>query len=582
MDTSQNVSRRPLQRLGQAVLSMLGFFVLLEPIWMLLPFAGFLYGSVLRIETLARYPQTAWLTHFVFPVLTLGWTGPALVAIGLIIFLVGAGQIYVAKFRRSGLVTGGLYRFVRHPQYIALTLFGVGILLTWGRAIMFLAFFLMMFAYYYLARREERICLSLFGEAYEKYRQRVSFIIPGDRWLRGIGARIPGRGLPAWVRVPAALLATLLICFGLMWLIGTIKIAGRKVPYLATVVQLGEADRPATRMAIAGGESGGVAYAQSGRLAVIRGPWRDAAAPGVAERLILRLSKSKEQAGFLNFLNAPGDSAIVFCAPWEAPGGATRPTEPFAAMAAADPNRRGPSPSPGGPDRMRLIMFRCTLPEGATIAEAIRDKSRRTIRAGCIAPVNLASAADTEVVDGAVIRPGPGFPGEERWDYVMKQYAARASSGPAPSGANVPGLHAETRLVMVKAPILRTRLDDAFADELFRRASTSPALIARLRGMGVGGQLVPVLFPRPGSNWYREHHGKPRISLFVVLVRLRDGAPLEDMFVEERRELLGAFTAELDFAVNPPADSIDEIVIIGPRRDLEERWRFFLSGVGGR
>ncbi|MCX7044762.1 MAG: hypothetical protein NTX50_04640, partial [Candidatus Sumerlaeota bacterium] len=77
---TQSKKRSALQRTGEAILSLLGFFVILEPIWMLLPFAGFLYGSVLRIESLGRNPATAWLTHFVFPVPTGGWLGPILVA----------------------------------------------------------------------------------------------------------------------------------------------------------------------------------------------------------------------------------------------------------------------------------------------------------------------------------------------------------------------------------------------------------------------------------------------------------------------------------------------------------------------
>lgn len=580
MNTSlPSAESRPLQRIGQVVAGLLGFFVLFEPIWMLLPFAGFLYGSVLRIETLGRYPQTAWLTHFVFPVLTLGWVGPILAALGLLIFFIGAGLIYTAKLRRSGLVTRGLYRFVRHPQYIALTLFGAGILLTWGRAIMFVAFFLMMFAYYYLARREERICLDRFGQAYEAYRLRTSFIFPGDRRLRGLATRIPGRALPAWVRVPGTLLLTLGACFALMWLVNEIKVAHRHVPYLTQVVELGTADVDAMGVTMTSGESAGVAYVESGRLAVMRGPWRDASVAGVAERLLLKLRQSKQLEKFLEFTQGAGsDRAIVFCAPWETPGETTRQTQP----AAGDASRRGPAPSAGGPDRMRLIMFRCTLADGATIGDALRDKSRRSIRAGCIAPVNLAGEA--ELVDGPVIRPGPGFPGEERWDHVMNQYASRpAMEGAlAPTLALVPGQHGSTRLIMVKAPILRTRIDPTWADELFARLRTSPTLLARIRAMGAGGPVLPVVFPRPGSNWYREHHGKPRISLFVMMVRLREGTTLDKLFDEGSRDIQGAFTAELDMAIDAPADGVTEVVLIGPRRDLEERWRFFLSGVGMR
>ena len=103
-------------RISMALAKFLALFIILEPIWMLLPFAGFLYGSVLHIQSLNRNPCSAWLAHFVFPVLTLGLMGPILIVIGFILFLVGAGQIYWAKIRRSGLVNKGLYRFVRHPQ----------------------------------------------------------------------------------------------------------------------------------------------------------------------------------------------------------------------------------------------------------------------------------------------------------------------------------------------------------------------------------------------------------------------------------------------------------------------------------
>ena len=36
----------------------------------------------------------------------------------------------------------------------------------------------------------------------------------------------------------------------------------------------------------------------------------------------------------------------------------------------------------------------------------------------------------------------------------------------------------------------------------------------------------------------------------------------------------------VDFGMDRPRDCVGEFAIIGPRRDLEERWRFFLSGLG--
>jgi len=115
---------------------------------------------------------------------------------------------------------------------------------------------------------------------------------------------------------------------------------------------------------------------------------------------------------------------------------------------------------------------------------------------------------------------------------------------------------------------------------------------------------VPVAFPRPGPNWYETYHfdydgdseakGEDRfhmetygrdltqVSAFVILVRRKPGLDNQALFDEARRgdrKLEGAFIAELDFGIAPPEDKVHEIVIVGPRRDREERWTFFLSGL---
>ena len=579
METAAKTETRGLwRRAGAAGLKVLGAFVILEPIWMLLPFAGFLYGSVLQIENLGRHPSTAWLTHFVFPVLTLGWLGPVLVAVGSMLFLAGAGQIYWAKIRKSGLVTNGLYRFVRHPQYISLVLFGAGILLTWGRAITFLAFWLMMFLYYYLAGSEERTCLRLFGSAYERYREHTSFIIPGDRLLRPVFAKLPDLRLPAPLRVAGAFAVTMGLCLVSIWLIDVIKERVRTVPYTTATVPFGPPQQAALRLPVTGGEVAGIPFAQAGRVAVVRGPWRNAWATGFAERVLGRLRQSKALEAFLAFLDEPGgDAAIIFCAPFERP---EEPGTPGMREGGA-PGGRGPAPDPLGPDRARLVMMRCSLAPGASIADALADRSKRQIRGACIAPVNLGRPEAEDVVEGGIQRPGPGFPGEERWDFFLRQLAERDAAGtPPPSEPVVPGRADSGRLVLVNAPILRTRLEPAFATEILDRLCGSARFRDQMRKSGVGGEVVAVAFPRPGPNWYREHHGTPEISIFVVLARLRGGAAPDGLFERGGRELLGAFIADMDFAIEPSRDSVGEITIIGPRRDLEERWEFFLSGIG--
>ena len=100
----------------------------LEIIMMISPFAGLFYaGYGPLLDFLYGFKLTAWLTGFFLPhaVITksaqlnfLNALGRTLFSFGLIAFLIGAVQIYSAKFRRKVIVTSILYRWVRHPQYL--------------------------------------------------------------------------------------------------------------------------------------------------------------------------------------------------------------------------------------------------------------------------------------------------------------------------------------------------------------------------------------------------------------------------------------------------------------------------------
>lgn len=80
--------------------------------------------------------------------------------------------------RTSQLVTGGIYRFIRHPLFCSL------LLLTWGIACkdlhaLTLVLALLASALLYLAaRRDEAECLAYFGEAYRAYMGRSRMFIP--------------------------------------------------------------------------------------------------------------------------------------------------------------------------------------------------------------------------------------------------------------------------------------------------------------------------------------------------------------------------------------------------------------------
>lgn len=106
--------------------------------------------------------------------------GYALLFTGIGIFMKGWRELHRAR-RENRLVTDGLYRFVRHPQYTGLfiALFGEGIV-HWPTIFSVALFPVIVLAYYLLARSEERKVEEEYGEKYREYRRRVTMFIP--RW----------------------------------------------------------------------------------------------------------------------------------------------------------------------------------------------------------------------------------------------------------------------------------------------------------------------------------------------------------------------------------------------------------------
>jgi protein-S-isoprenylcysteine O-methyltransferase Ste14 len=169
---------------------LLNLIIVFEIIYMISPFAIYYYSSYgPALNFLHNWPQTAWLSGFFLPHFaeTSSWLlnalpiiGWVLVITGLIFFLIGAGQIYYAKFAKKGEVTGGLYKFIRHPQYAAFAVMGLGLLFAWPRFTVLLMYVTMLFVYYFLARHEERECEEKFGEEYRAYKANTAMFIPGS------------------------------------------------------------------------------------------------------------------------------------------------------------------------------------------------------------------------------------------------------------------------------------------------------------------------------------------------------------------------------------------------------------------
>ena len=160
-----------------------------EFFYMASPFALYfysVYGPGLRF--INESPTLAWLASVFLPHIVVESSsilldlrnviGGVLGLFGFLAFCLGAGQVYYHKLARKGAVTGGIYNAIRHPQYASLAICGFGLLLLWPRYVVLLSFITMLFAYYFLAKIEERECMERFGQSYAEYQTRTSMFLP--------------------------------------------------------------------------------------------------------------------------------------------------------------------------------------------------------------------------------------------------------------------------------------------------------------------------------------------------------------------------------------------------------------------
>ena len=164
--------------------------IALEVIVMVTPFTAYFYSIYAPIlNRLESNPLTAWLTAFFLPhisytgdpiLTTLAYLGPVLFGLGLAIFFACAFQVYSAKLLRRGVVSRGLYAWIRHPQYLGLGIAGLGLLLYWPRFIILVLYLTMLFVYYLLARNEESRMEKQFGDFYRNYKAQISMFLPGE------------------------------------------------------------------------------------------------------------------------------------------------------------------------------------------------------------------------------------------------------------------------------------------------------------------------------------------------------------------------------------------------------------------
>lgn len=94
---------------------------------------------------------------------------------GLIVIAIGWKGIHSGN---GELVTSGIYKYIRHPQYSGFVLMIVGFLIQWPTIITLIMAPILLIMYTKLAKKEEKKMVELFGEKYEEYRKQVPAFIP--------------------------------------------------------------------------------------------------------------------------------------------------------------------------------------------------------------------------------------------------------------------------------------------------------------------------------------------------------------------------------------------------------------------
>jgi protein-S-isoprenylcysteine O-methyltransferase Ste14 len=142
--------------------------------------------SVVMVVFPLIYSVTDWLdfADYTLPV-WMGWLGVALMACALFVFarahvdLKSNWSPTLEIFDGHTLVTGGIYKYIRHPMYASQWIWVVAqilLLWNWVAGPLDLLFFIPF--YILRVRAEEKMMLDTFGDQYREYMKKTGGVIP--------------------------------------------------------------------------------------------------------------------------------------------------------------------------------------------------------------------------------------------------------------------------------------------------------------------------------------------------------------------------------------------------------------------
>jgi protein-S-isoprenylcysteine O-methyltransferase Ste14 len=108
------------------------------------------------------------------------YASKVIIEIGFLLVIFGWKQIYYGQ-RAGKLVTSGLYRYMRHPQYLGFLFVTGGLLLQWPSILTVILWPILAVMYIRLAKKEDREVEAEFGDAFRKYKTSVPAFWPRIR-----------------------------------------------------------------------------------------------------------------------------------------------------------------------------------------------------------------------------------------------------------------------------------------------------------------------------------------------------------------------------------------------------------------
>lgn len=99
--------------------------------------------------------------------------------LGTALYLIKSGHVVIDHRQRPrGVITTGVFRYVRHPLYLASLLVYLGLTISTG-SLFSLAVLVGIFVFYnIIASYEERLLETLFGDHYRQYKKSVGKWVP--------------------------------------------------------------------------------------------------------------------------------------------------------------------------------------------------------------------------------------------------------------------------------------------------------------------------------------------------------------------------------------------------------------------